>query len=657
MKTQIILFLPIISFCFALSAICYAREYIENYLPEGAIARFGKGYIFHFAYSPDGSKLAVASTIGIWIYDTETYEEVKLFTGNTDYLNFVDFSPDGGTLIQVFYDYDTSSTQIQTWDVYTGNLISSLKEKTNDFINTVFCPNSLSVAVTDRNGKKIYLWNLITEEMKELIGHTSEVQRIAFSQDGKTLASGGKDEEIRLWDVESGKLKHAFAGHALSIEFLKYASDGEIIVSQGGDNNVCIWNANSGELIHIISDFKDEITDLDFAADGKTLVTANSNGLIQTRNMHTGRKLDEFKWNTHVEFVQFSPDMRTIAAYDDKGSTLLFSSNGLELRHTLKMIGRESINDLAFSPDGSMIAASNGFDINFWKVEIGDLVDSITGYYEVVGDALFIPDHDLLVSIDRGVRIWDLKTLKLQKTVPSTESVRCIQLSPDGNTLACGNSDNLVLLFDVNTWLKKYTLKGHVDGISSVAFSPDGNTIVSSSWDRTIRLWNVQTGKYITTLKGDTTEPEYVVFNSNGKMIFSIDDGKVRCWDIDTRSIEKTIDSDEDEIYAIVCSPDGRMIVSSVGKKILLWDTDSGELKKIIPVETWINSFAYSPDGKTIACTISNGVSLYDSKTLELKKSFTGHVGPVNSVSFSSDGKTLASGSRDSTIIQWDLSK
>jgi len=140
-------------------------------------------------------------------------------------------------------------------------------------------------------------------------------------------------------------------------------------------------------------------------------------------------------------------------------------------------------------------------------------------------------------------------------------------------------------------------------------------------------------------------------------MIFSIDDGKIRCWDIDTRSIEKTIDSDEDEIYAIVCSPDGRMIVSSVGKKILLWDTDSWELKKNIPVETWINSFAYAPDGETIAGTGFNTVSFYDSKTFELKKSFTGHVGPVNSVSFSSDGKTLASGSRDSTIILWDLSK
>lgn len=630
---------------------------MENYLPEGAIARFGKGYIFHFAYSPDGTKLAVASTIGVWLYDTETYKELKLFTGNTDYLNFVNFSPDGGTLIQVFYDYETSSTQIQTWDVYTGNLISSLKENTNDFINTVFCPNSISVAVTDRHGKKIYLWNLITEEMKELIGHTSEVQKIAFSPDGKTLASGGKDEVIRLWDVESGVLENTFAGHALSIESLKFSSDGEIIVSHGGDNNLCIWNANSGELIHIISDFKDEIKDLDFAADGKTLVTANSNGLIQTWNMYTGRKLDEFKWNTHVEFVQFSPDMRTIAAYDDKGSTLLFSSNGLELRHTLKMIGRESINDLAFSPDGCMIAASNGFDINFWNVETGDLVDAITGYYEVVKDALFIPGRDIIVSCDRGIRIWDLKTLKLLKTIPSTESVRCLQLSPNGNTLACGNYDNLVLLFDVNTWLKKYTLKGHVDGISSVAFSPDGNTLISSSWDRTIRLWNINTGKYIATLKGDTTEPEYVVFNSNGKMIFSVDDGKIRCWDINTQSIEKTIDTGEDDIYAIVCSPDESMIVSSVGKKILFWDTDSGELKKNIPVDTWINSLVYSPDGKTIAGAGYNTVSLFTSNTGELKKSFTGHIGPVNSVSFSLDGKTLASASRDSTVILWDLSE
>lgn len=656
MKTQIILILPIISFCFAVSAICYAREYIEDYLPDGASARFGKGYVFHFAYSPDGSKFAVASTIGVWLYDTETCQELKLFTDNTDYFHFVDFSPDGNTLIGVIHDYDSSYT-IQIWDVITGDLISTLKGKLHRDVNPVFNPKSNTIAISGKYGRFIHLWNLITENLIELSGHTDEVQRITFSPDGKTLASGGKDEVIRLWDVESGELKHTFAGHALSIDFLKYASDGEMIASHGGDNNVCVWNAESGELIHIISDFKEEITDLDFAADGKTLVTANSNGLIQTWNMHTGRKLDEFKWNTHVEFVQFSPDRGTIAAHDNKGSTLLFSSNGLELRHTLKMIGRESINDLAFSSDGSMIAASNGFDINFWNVETGDLVDSITGYYEVVGEALFIPDRDLLVSVDRGVRIWDLNTLKLQKTLPSTESVKCIQLSPDGNTLACGNYDNLVLLFDVNTWLNKYTLKGHVDGISSVAFSPDGNTLVSSSWDNTMRLWNLHTGKYMSTLKGDTSEPEYVTFTPNGQKVVSLDEGKIRIWNINAGILEKTIDTEEDEVYSFVCSPDGRMIVSSVGKKILFWDIDSGELKKSIPVETWVNSLAYSPDGKTIACAGYNTVSLHNSNTGELKKKFTGHIGPVNSVSFSADGKTLASCSRDSTVILWDLSK
>ena len=656
MKTQIILILPIISFCFAVSAICYAREYIENYLPEGAVARFGKGYVFHFAYSSDGSKVAVASTIGVWLYDTETYEEMKLFTDNTDYFHFVDFSPDGNTLIGVIHDYDSSYT-IQIWDIISGDLISTLKGELSRGVNTVFNPNSNTIAIIGKNGRFIHIWNLITEELIELRDHTAGVQRIDFSPDGKTLASGGKDEKIRLWDVESGELKHTFAGHALSIDFLKYAFDGKMIVSHGGDNNVCAWNAESGELIHIISDFKDEITDLDFAADGKTLGTVNSNGLIQTWNMHTGRKLDEFKWNTHIEFLQFSPDTGIIAAYDDKGTTLLFSSNGLELHHTFKMIGREYINDLAFSPDGRMIAASNGFDINFWNVESGDLVNSITGYHEVVGKALFIPDRDLLVSFDSGVRIWDLKTRKLQKTLSSTESVRCIQLSPDGNTLACGNSDNLVLLFDVNTWLNKYTLKGHIDGISSVAFSPDGNTLISSSWDNIMRLWNIHTGKYISILKGDTSEPEFVVFNPNGQNVVSLDEGKMRIWDIDTGILEKTIDTEEEEIYSYAFSPDGRMIVSSAGKKILFWDIDSGELMNNLPVDTWVNSLAFSPDGNIIACSRYNGVSLYNSNTGELKKTFTGHIGTVNSVSFSADGKTLATCSRDSTVILWDLSK
>ncbi|MCG9128055.1 PD40 domain-containing protein [Candidatus Poribacteria bacterium] len=654
MKTQIILILPIISFCFAMSAICYAREYIENYLPEGAIARFGKGYIFHFAYSPDGSKLAVASTIGVWLYDTKTYEELKLFTDNTDYFHFVNFSPDGNTLIGVIHDYDSSYT-IQIWDVITGDLVSTFKGELHRIFYTIFNPNSKTVALIGRNGNSIHLWNLITEDFKELNGHIPDVQNIVFCPDGKTLASGGKDEVIRLWDVDSGELKHTFAGHALSIDFLKYSYDGKMIVSYGGDNNICAWNVESGELLHIISDVEDGVSDLDLADDGETLATANSNGLIQTWNIIKGRKLDEFKSNTHIEFVQFSSDRGIIAAYDDNGTTLLFSSNGLELRHTLKMIGRESINDLAFSPDGRMVAVSNGFDINFWNVESGDLVNSITDYYEVISEALFIPNSDLLVSIDRGVRIWDLKTSKFIRTLPATESVKCIQLSPDGNTLACGNYDNHVLLYDVNTWLIKYTLKGHINGISSVAFSPNGNTLVSSSWDKTMRLWNVHSGKYISTLKGETSEPEYVDFHPNGQKVVSLDAGKIRFWDINTGILEKTIDTESDDVYSFVFSPDDRKIVSSVEKKILYYDIDSGELLKSIPVDTWTSYLAYSPDEETIACAMYNGVSLYDSETAELKKTFTGHIGTVNSVSFSADGKTLASCSRDSTVILWEI--
>ena len=142
-----------------------AQDYTQWKLSEGAIARLGKGSINEIRYSPDGTRLAVASSIGIWMYDMQTYQEVALLTGHTGGINSITFSPDGRTF------------------------------------------------ASGSDDETIRLWNTVTGEHKRtLTGHTDWVNSVAFSPDGRTLTSGSSDTTIRLWDVVTGEHRQTFTG-------------------------------------------------------------------------------------------------------------------------------------------------------------------------------------------------------------------------------------------------------------------------------------------------------------------------------------------------------------------------------------------------------------------------------------------------------------
>ena len=181
-----------------------AQDYTRWGLPRGAKARLGKGSIENIAYSPDGTRLAVGSRVGIWLYNPHTGSEVALLTGHTSWVNSVAFSPDGSTLASGSED-DT----IRLWDVRTGEHKVTLTEHTDDVNSVAFSPDGSTLA-SGSDDKTIQLWNARTGEykttLKKSYGYTYPVNSVAFSPDGSTLASGGRGS-VNLWDVATGKHK------------------------------------------------------------------------------------------------------------------------------------------------------------------------------------------------------------------------------------------------------------------------------------------------------------------------------------------------------------------------------------------------------------------------------------------------------------------
>ena len=412
------------------------KDYIQRYLPEGAIARFGKGYPFDFEYFSDGTRLAVGSTIGIWIYDMRTGEELDLLTGHTYYVNRVIFSPDGKTLASMSRWNDHI---IRLWDGVTSEPKATLTGHTSEINNIVFSPDGKTLAsASDDN--TVCLWDGVTGDLKTILReHTANVKVLAVSPDGSRLASGGNDEVIRLWNVATGELLLTFAAHVNSVDTLMYSPDGERIASHGGDGNVCLWNAQTGEFLHLLSDHRKDVAVINFSKDGETLATASYDGTIQVWHTETGAHLKTVNAGTELYSMSYSPDGSTYVCDDDEeGRILLYDANTDQLLRTFKLPSR-GVGNMKYSPDGQTLVGADQFGLHFWDIDTGHLSQTITGYSEVINSVVYSPDGRTLVSLSGVLRFWDVETGKLLRTLTPESAVPSMAAySPDGQTLACG---------------------------------------------------------------------------------------------------------------------------------------------------------------------------------------------------------------------------
>jgi len=580
-------------------------------LPEGAIARFGKGPATKtIAFSPDGTQFAIGWKTGIWLYNAKTYQETALFTMDGTQVRAFAFSPDGKTLAgtgnnetrlwdvatrvhkQTFnvgsyrdgiaFSPDGQILAIGNglWDTSTGGDLKSLREgmasSWRGSRSFTFSLDSRTFAGTQNNN--VFLWDISTEKLLWRGGHKGHVNSVAFSSDDKTLASGSEDNTIRLWDAATGQLQNILTDHRGWVHSVTFTPDGSTLMSGSADKTIRVWDVSTGLEKKVLTGHETSIYSIALSPDGSTLMSGSGDNAIYFWDVSTGERLETLRESVAgVDDIAFSPDNTLIAS--ERGRDILLWDIATGVQNQVLTGHTGGINSIVFSPDGGELASgSNDDTVRVWDVATGQIQKILTERRGNIQRVAFSPDGGTLAGDTGGeIFLWDAAT-GLRKQTLAGGSNSSIAFSPDSGTLASGSEDTTIRLWDVATGVQKQTFTGHGGSVDSVAFSLDGSILVSGSSDTTIRLWNVSTGQHLKTLVGHTQTISSLSFSSDGRILISGSlDGTLRFWNALTGEHLETQETPipaahRNNIVGISLSPDGNTLASgSQDGIIFLW--------------------------------------------------------------------------------------
>ena len=556
--------------------------------------------------------------------------------------------------------------------VQASRLQLTLRGHTAGLYRIAFSPDGkrLATAGIDKTAK---VWDPVSgKELLTLSGHTLDVVGIAFSPDGTRLATSSYDKTAKVWDAVTGQESLTLRGHTGFIMGVAFSPDGARLATAGLDKTAKVWDVATGKELLTLIGHTGGVGSIVFTSAGKRLATSSWNDepehTAKVWDADTGKLLLTLTGHTSGLWdIASSPDGKRLATGDSEGAVKIWDSASGQLLTTIFAQG--GVVRVAFSPDGTRLATGSPDGmVRVWDAATGRLLQTLAGHTGEVWGGSFSPDGLRLAtgSRDGTAKVWDITPSGSREWLTiagHTRGFPHLAYSPDGMRLATANADKTAKVWDALTGKELLALSGHTNSLRSVVFSPDGSRLATTSVDQTVKVWDLTTGKQLLSLSAPAFPLPIGLrlgFSPDGRRIAAAAaGGTAKVWDAATGKELLTLCCHTSPAAGITFSPDGtRIAVPYLDGTAKVWDAATGkELLTLSGHKAGLWAVAFSPDGRSMATAGQDGTAkVWDAATGQELLTLSGHTGNVLDVAFSPDGRRVATASGDGTVKLWDVS-
>ncbi len=555
-----------------------------------------------------------------------------------------------------------------------------------------------------------YLNRLCTSEQLRLRGHIQKVTHVAFSADGRWVATASLDRSIKIWDVDTGKVLKTLDGHKRPIRALTFAPNDEFLASAGSGGTIYIWNPKTGKHTRPIKAHDRSIRALAITPDGSRLASCSDDRTIKIWDVKTRKLIRNLngkgQWHKYpITCLAFGRKGALLAAGDEGRRIRVWDTATGEVGLSLKG-HKHWVSSLTFSRNGTKLA-SGSWDrtVRIWDMAQKQRPVVLRGHEHPVRGLAFNPEATKLASVDstNTVKVWNLRDAVDPQTLPGQPgSVRTVSFSRDGQFLAAvrfglpsdtinpivalhngpitclglmphgkmavsggsgvnseGDTTGELIFWDVASQESKNRITIPDEPVRVVAVSPEGSLVACGTEGSNVHVIEPGSPAKRTLLKGHSSRVLSLNFHPSEKWLASASaDSTVKIWDVKTQKIVRELKGHKGPVRSVRFSPDGRYVASAgVDRVVRIWKTASGKLlHELKGHEAEVNALAFHPNDNILASgSDDNLIVLWNYVTGKRQRDLRGHDDSIRCLVFSAKGKRLASGSSDRLVKLWDI--